>query len=80
MESFRGERTAEEWFPIADGCRRVDFSGGGGGSALSSMGVRKGSCDSDCEDIVGAGGSSAVEPLLMVNDKERGTDLRFRRL
>lgn len=47
---------------------------------MSSAGVWNGSRGSGCEETAGASGSSAVDPLLMVNDKERGTDLRFRRL
>ena len=66
-ESFRGDFPFEPWLPIADvWLRRVDFSGGGGGSDFSST--------------VCSFGDSAVDPLLFVRVKERGTDLRFRRL
>lgn len=65
-------------FPVADCCLRVDFSGGGGGSAFPSAALSSnGFWDSDCDGFVRALGSSAVDPLLMVNVKDRGIDLRL---
>ena len=80
-----------DWLPSATGCcwRLTDFSGGGGGSGRSSTtggsdaGTGKGFESIDEGKTLGGagrgggvGGTVAVDPLLTVNFKDLGFELR----